>query len=76
MNNDKKGDQKLGRLNNMKDNTQEEYVFSPDNLKLYSMSLVMRILSKHNICTLLETKDKSNRNNDFIKKTYKENKRL
>lgn len=40
------------------------------------MSLVMRILNKHNICTLLETKDKSNRNNDFIKKTYKENKRL
>ena len=57
------------------DAIEDEYVFAPDVLKTFCMSLILRILNKNTIESLMEgsdkkykKKDKKYKKKDFVKK--------
>tara|TARA_B100000780_G_scaffold217735_1_gene156982 strand:- start:377 stop:562 length:186 start_codon:yes stop_codon:yes gene_type:complete len=50
------------------DAIEDEYVFAPDVLKTFCMSLILRILNKNTIESLMEGSDKKYKKKDFVKK--------
>jgi len=50
------------------DAIEDEYVFAPDILKTFCMSLILRIVNKNTIESLMEGQDKKYKKKDFVKK--------